>query len=238
MGVFDDHKLEQLDWMSQMTETIESYLNTVLSRLPDRVVVTYRDIIERGSSPYLSFSVRDVVSVYIQKAGEEYKLSWEEQNLLGDCFTFEIKGGPEIDLRKRSLSGEIALIKIKQTFSDEELQPLMGKKGYEAIGRASDYGNSEAPVERLNEILDLLGGCSEHMKNRSGKKKVIAIKDRLGQIFRNNEWRIRDMALSNKVGFWIKGYIVNGNLADLTNLCKLKVMTHNNMPIYSVKEEV
>ena len=84
----------------------------------------------------------------------------------------------------------------------------------------------------------ILGGCGEAMKNKSGKKKVTAIKERLIKIFETNEWRIRDMALANKVGFWIKGYISGGNLADLTNLCKLKVMTHNNMPIYSVKEEV
>jgi hypothetical protein len=86
-------------------------------------------------------------------------------------------------------------------------------------------------------MLDLLGGCNEDIKNRSAKKKLIAIKLRLTQIFKTNEWRIRDMALSNKVGFWIAGYISTGNLACLTNLCKLKVMTHNNMPIYSVKEE-
>lgn len=238
MGVFDDHKLEQLDWMSQMTETIESYLNLILAKLPERVVITAKDIISENNSSYMSLSISSIIDNDIHRLGKPFNLSWDEERLLQQCFTFECSGEPEIDLRHGTLSGEISLIKIKQTFSDEDLQPLMGRKALEIFGRASEYGNSDAPIERLNEILDILGGCGEAMKNRSGKKKAFAIKARLSLIFSTNEWRIRDMTLANKVGIWIKGYITNGNLADLTNLCKLKVMTHNNMPIYSVKEEV
>ena len=132
--------------------------------------------------------------------------------------------------------GEVCIVKTINTLSDEDLQPLMGRKGIEALGHVRDY-RSDAPLERLNEVLDILGNCQETMSNRSVRKKVIRIKERLSEIFKTNEWRIRDMGLANKVGFWIRGYIMNGNLADLTNFCKLKVMTHNNMPIYSVKEE-
>ena len=92
-------------------------------------------------------------------------------------------------------------------------------------------------IERINEILDTLGGCTEDMKNRSARKKLHRVKGRLEEIFRTNEWRVRDMNLANNVGYWIKAYIMNGTISDLVNLTKLKVMTHSNMPIYSIKEE-
>lgn len=240
MGVFDDHKLEKLDWMTAMTETIESHLNDLLSRLPDRTLVSPQAIIEASSSSYLSFSVRSAMHELNRQHQREinYYLSYEEERLLLECFEFQVTGEPELDLRTGTLTGgTIEVVKIKNAFSDEELQPIMGQRGLEELGRGRDYTGPDAPFERMNEILDILGGCQEALSSRSGKKKINAIRDRLKKIFTTNEWRIRDMALADKVGKWVKGYISEGNLADLTNLCKLKVMTHNNMPIYSVKEE-
>ena len=235
MGVFDDHKLEQLDWMTQMTETIESDLNGLLAKLPDRVLLTARDIIKSGNTSYMSLSVRDVVRQRAKTADPTFLLSWEEETILFECFEFQCIGETEIDLRTETLTGEIMLVKTVPTIADEALQRLMGRRGVEAIGRSRDYMNASA--ERLNEILDMLGGCEEALKSRSIKNKVNRIRSRLDQIFKTNEWRIRDMKLADKVGLWINGYVRTGNLADLTNFCKLKVMTHTNMPIYSVKEE-
>jgi len=236
MGVFDDHKLEQLDWMTQMTETIDSDLNAILARLPDRVVISAEDIIENSSSSYLSLSVRQVLQNILKKSGHKTTLAWEEERCLDKCFAFELVGDVELDLRCDRLSGKVTLVKVVQTLSDEELLPLMGRRGIDAVGRIRDYG-TDVSIERLNEILDILGNCSEDMKNRSAKKKLQRIKGRLEEIFKTNEWRIRDMALADKVGHWVRSYIVSGCLSDLVNLTKLKVMTHNNMPIYSVKEE-
>ena len=59
----------------------------------------------------------------------------------------------------------------------------------------------------------------------------------LDNIFKNNEWRIRDTSLANKMCTWIKLYAEDGNLAAFNNFCKLKVMTHNGGPIYSIEEQ-
>ena len=236
MGVFDDHKLGQLDWMTQMTETIDSDLNTLLSKLPDRTLVSAKEIIESGGSSHLSLSVRDILNKLISKADSNISLSWEESTCVHRCFTFELKGDVEVDLRTGILSGEIYLVKIVSTLSDEELIPMMGKRGLDAVGRLRDY-HGEVNIDRLNEVLDILGGCTEAMRTRSAKKKLQRVKTRLEEIFKTNEWRIRDMNLANKVGQWIRSYVISGTLSDLVNLTKLKVMTHSNMPIYSVKEE-
>jgi hypothetical protein len=236
MGVFDDHKLEQLDWMTQMTETIDSDLNSLLAKLPDRTHMTVKEIIESGGSSYMTLSVRDVVRKQIRRIDQQITLAWDEETILYKCFQFEVTGEPEIDLQSEVLTGGVAIVKVIQTLSDEDLQQLMGKRGIEALGRRRDYSNGVS-IERMNEILDMLGKCEEDMRNRSVKKKAERLKSRLREIFQTNEWRIRDMQLANKVGLWIRGYLRDGNLADLVNLTKLKVMTHNNMPIYSVKEE-
>jgi hypothetical protein len=238
MGVFDDHKLGQLDWMTQMTETIDSDLNALLAKLPDRTLISAKKIIESGGSSYLSLSVSTIVVEAISQIDKNLTLTWDEQASITGCFKFEIVGEPELDLKTGILSGgEIAMVKHVQTFSDEQLQPLMGKRGIDVLGRSRDYNSDNGQVERANEILDILGNCAGELKHRSFRRKISSIKNRLHQIFTTNEWRVRDMNLANKVGYWIKDYIERGTLSGLTNLYKLKVMTHNNMPIYSIKEE-
>jgi hypothetical protein len=235
MGVFSDNKFEQLDWMTQITETIESELNTLLAKLPDRLELDVARIRANADSHHFSLRVFDVVNTMLSNFPERRKLAWQEENLLCGCFKFEASPDLELDLEAGTLSGSLALVKIVPTFTDEELQPLMGLRG---IQKLSDLTrDKDRPIERVNEMLDILGSCEEAQKNKSYQKKIGRLINRLGEIFTTNEWRIRDTALANRVGVWIAEYINAGNLAALTNLCKLKVMTHSNMPIYSIEEE-
>ena len=234
MGVFDDKKFEQLDWMTQMTETIDSSLNELLARLPERTEIDSKTLLNQLGSSYLTLSISSVVRE-LTKNHIKSNLSYDEQQTIDNCFKFETDGEIELNAETQSVSGKIYLVKVVPTLADEDLQGMMGAKGIEAVGNLTR--NCALNFDRLNEILDILGNCAEAMRCKSGKKKVRAIQDRLRKVFSTNEWRIRDMDLSNKVGYWIWNYVQDGNLADLTNLCKLKVMTHNNMPIYSVEEE-
>jgi hypothetical protein len=242
MGVFDDTKLEQLDWMTQMTETIESDLNLVLAQFPDRYEIKAQDLIKGNAHSYMSFSVRNTLATIaysLTRNTAQRRLSWEEDKLMTKYFKLEVEGEPILDLTNETMyGGRIFLVKTVSTFSDEDLQPIMGLGGITELRRLVRNSSSQEHTERANEILDILGNSKDSAKSKSFRKKIDGIEDRLRTIFKTNEWRIRDMALADKVGLWISGYITNGNLADLTNLTKLKVMTHNNMPIYSVKEEV
>jgi hypothetical protein len=236
MGVFDDKKFERLDWMTQITETIESELNGLLARLPDRIEVDAKRVSENvGTWSHFSIEVGSVIRDFIRENSEF--LMWEEDRKLIECYKFE--GDPilEYNAETEELVGKLVLVKVVPTLSDEELQAMMGARGIDKIGDL-DMGDAENwNLERINEILDVLGDCEADKRNRSFRKKMRRIAARLEDIFKNNEWRIRDMELANRVGVWIANYIEHGNLAALTNLCKLKVMTHNNMPIYSMEEE-
>ena len=236
MGVFDDKKFEQLDWMTQMTETIDSDINELLARLPERIEVDADSLLTQLGSSYGSLTVSSVVRKFIEDRAVSSRLSWEEEQKIFKCFNFQLSEEVELNAETRTLTGTVTLVKVVQTLSDEELQPIMGAQGVETLGRLANRSDL-ADVSRSNEILDILGNCKEAMRTKSGRKKIRAIQSRLRDVFRTNEWRIRDMNLANKVSVWIADYIMHGNLAALTNLCKLKVMTHNNMPIYSVEEE-
>jgi hypothetical protein len=236
MGVFDDKKFEQLDWMTQITETIDSELNGLLARLPDKMVININDLTNTISSSYGSLHTDSVVRALLNKTPGGSELSWEEMKQIIECFKFETEGELELDFTKPNpLKGELFLVKKVSTLDDKDLQEMMGSKGLDEL--AQYFFDKDPPLDRMNEILDILGGSEAFMRNRSVKKKMYAIRHRMKNIFVTNEWRIRDMTLANKVCGWIRGYIHTGNLADLTNLCKIKVMTHSNMPIYSIEEE-
>ena len=239
MGVFDDKKFERLDWMTQITETIDSELSDILAELPDRVEYDAAKLAQNiHSHSYVSFSFSSdyVVPHLISDLPQYRALTWAEQSAIARCFKFEISPDLEFNLETKAMSGTMALVKIVHAFEDDELQRLMGAKGLAGF-RSRVIFNDEWPIERFNEILDILGSCDEDKKNRSQNKKTRRIEARLREIFSTNEWRIRDMTLADKVCDWAADYILSGNLAALTNLCKLKVMTHHNMPIYSVEEE-
>jgi hypothetical protein len=167
---------------------------------------------------------------------ERINLSYEEEKRLFDCFAFEGSKELSIDFENMTMTGELKLVKVTQTLEDEDLQKMMGIKGIESLAHRR-YDNDAATLTRANEILDIIDAPKETTRCRSIRKKVYGIRSRLTVIFKDNVWRIRDMELANKVGEWCRDYIEKGNLAALTNLCKLKVMTHNEMPIYSIEEE-
>jgi hypothetical protein len=190
------------------------------------------------SDSYSGMSIRAdaILKKFLKQLNLESKITWEDERALEKCF--KLSATPEliVDFNKKTVSGVISLIKVVHTFEDTELQKSLGSKGLEHL-RNARY-NEGASLSRMNEIMELLGGCEKDLRNRSHRKKMGRIQRRVSEILSTNEWRIRDSVLADKVSIWIASYISNGNLAALTNFCKLKVMTHSNMPIYSVKEEV
>lgn len=237
MGVFDDKKFEQLDWMSQITETIESEINGLLARLPDRFELDISYIRKYAAYTQFSISSDSVVQDLIRNQSVLTSLEYGEMSAMAKCFRLEMSPNFEINFETDVITGSLALVKVIPTLTDEELQPLMGMKGIEAVRRINYDTEDKTILGRMNEMLDVLGKSEDAILTRSFKKKSNQIILRLREIFSTNEWRIRDMQLANKIGKWIADYISTGNLAALTNFCKLKVMTHNNMPIYSVEEE-
>lgn len=236
MGIFDDKKFEQLDWMTQVTETIDSELNGLLARLPDEKTFNMKSLLSSLDNSYsLSISLSSIVRNLIDDLVANNNLNYDEMNTIISCFEFQGSPEVEIDLENMTMTGELKLVKIRQTVEDQDLQKLMGSKGLHDMNYAS--GLNEHMIGRANEILELLEVGKENMRGRGIRKKMYTMRQRLKTIFTTNEWRIRDMELANKLCNWCLDYVKTGNCAAMVNVCKLKVMTHNNMPIYSIEEE-
>lgn len=233
MGVFDDKKFEELDWISQATEPIDSELNEVLGAVPEEVVLDfnmYKEMV--GGSHGLDLSKDRFITHCINKFHGKY-LSWDQRAALRSCFEIQMDDEVILNFENQTLTGTIKLVKIQSTMDEKILEGMLGREGIAAIG--SMYFNGSG-ISRANEVMEILGKCEAGLKTRSERRKRGYIRHRLTELFKTNEWKIKDTELANKVGFWIKDYVVDGNLAAFSNFCRLKVMTHKDQPIYSMEE--
>lgn len=238
MGVFDDKRYEELDWISQATEPIESPLNTALSILPDEFDINISTLLTIADDyDRLDISKDNVINFLIKReinssTNKIPSLSWEERETLAKNFSLVVEGQPIINFVDNTITnGSISLIKEVNTIDEKTLGNLLGRNGLSAI-----RDTYHARPHLINEVLELLGNSDAGIRSRSFRKKKHFLLKRLADLMKNNEWNIKSSALADKVGIWIARYITDGDLSALSNFCRLKVMTHKGLPIYSMEE--
>lgn len=232
MGIFDDKKFDELDWISQATEPIDSELNIVLSKLPEEVEIDFPTLYSIIKSGHSSPSMTAIISYLLNKHVNAY-LSWEDRSTIAECFQFEYPEDTQIivDFENSFITPGLKLIKVKHTMDEQVLKDLLGRDSVNTVLRMSC-----GDLSRMNEVMEILGGLEKEIRSKSVRKKRVALRQRMIKLFKTNEWNIRDTELANKIGLWIKAYVEDGNLAAWSNFCKLKVMTHKGQPIYSMEE--
>lgn len=236
MGVFDDKKFEELDWISQATEPIDSQLNEVLGLIPEEITIDFKTYCAMLRDGYgMDLNTRAAIDYCVKTYCRHIAVSYDNLSYLREQFKFEGAAEVTIDFEKEIIIGELKLIKLSNTMDEKVLANLLGKEG---IYRVSSMNIPSAGLTRANDIMELLGKCEAGLKSRSERKKRQMIKERLVKLFKDNEWMIKDTELANKVGVWIYQYVADGNLAAYSNFCRLKVMTHKGQPIYSMQETV
>lgn len=238
MGVFDDKKFEELDWISQATEPIDSELNIILAAIPDVVNIDFDFFSNRAITYSFDMSIGSAVYRVASPISKIY-ISTAQMDALTKCFEFQFTS-PEVVIdfeQNKILGGEIKLVKILQTIDEKQLTNILGRDGIDLVQYNADFHKPQA-LSRVNEVMEILGKCDQGLKTRSYYKKKKILSQRLMILFKDNEWNIKDTELANKIGRWIKEYINDGTISSFGNLCKLKVMTHKGQPIYSMEEIV
>lgn len=236
MGVFDDKKFDELDWISQATEPIDSQLNEILGLIPEVIDLDFKTYCAMLRVDYgMNLNTRGAVDYCLRTYCKHINVSYDNIGYLRDLFKFEADGELILDFENETLSGNLRLVKLANTMDEKVLAGLLGKEG---IYRISSMNIPQQGLTRANDIMELLGKCDAGLKSRSERKKRHMIKERLVKLFKDNEWQIKDTELANKVGVWIYQYVCDGNLAAYSNFCRLKVMTHKGQPIYSMQETV
>lgn len=240
MSVFHDKKFEELDWVSQAIEPIESDLNKVISLIPDRVDIDYSRYLQLvGDNWDLSLSMTRIVRQLISTVECEISMTYDTLASIEKCFKLEIQGEPILDFTNKTITGgSLSLVKVNALLDEDQLKKILGRAGIEKFAFSSLYSSDKECLTRCNDVMQILGSCDSGLRSSSLRRKRVAIKDRLINLFKTNEWNIKDTTLADKVGFWIIEYVKDGNLAAYSNFCRLKVMTHRGQPIYSMEEVV
>lgn len=239
MSVLEDKRYDELDWISRAVEPIENNLNEALASIPDVMPLTFEDVCRCVERDGFRVATSSFLTLKIAPSVME-NLDTQDIVTLSECFKWITGSGNCINFEAQTLLSPILLVKIKASFDQKELEKLLGKKGVNIAHNAllNYHFNENSSVAPLIEIGDILGRCNNVHKLRSIRNKSIAVAQRFKEVMENNEWNIRNMRLADKVGTWIANYLATGNLADFTNICKIKVMTHKGLPIYSMEEEV
>lgn len=234
MGIFDDKKFDSLDWISQAVEPVETDLMGAFGQIPDVVEIDfelYQAMI--GDSWSMDLSIDHALRFLITKHAQR-TLSFKECEVLKGSLEFVINNGTEIDYETRTIRGDFRIVKKEQVVNEKDLLSLVGHEGIQHIENLR-YSNFN--ISRMNEVLEMVGKISDaEMRSRSHRAKVVTLRNRLRDIFNNDEWRIRTPELGRKIGVWIHQYVTSGNLAAWSNFCRLKLMTHNERAIYSIQE--
>ena len=226
MSFFNDDVYENLDWLSQATTPLVFSGNAMLSELPSRIDVSQDDI--RKALGGYGFHLESYITNML---GCDYDIPGNFYNMIKNCYRFVGEGDMTID-PAHNIYPTIHVEKVKQSFSEKEIIQFVKDK--------LRYINGQ-DIGRINEILDLIDyrpekGHQNIRNSRSVRKKIRCISSTLGDIFSSNKWEVRDADLMLSFVDWVNLYIEKGNLAALTNITKLKVMTHRKQPIYSIKE--
>jgi len=234
MPLFKDKVYEEMDDISKLIEPYQYSLNDDLAQFPDEVEIT-RDHMQTQ----YSFSVRDVVRSKAKEL-ELYNLVdkvWEVSESFFEFKIYDSEGEAaesiDYDFKNNKMNGRILLVKKKAYLGDDEIVGVIKKTIDDKF-----YGwNNTYDSKRINEIADLFNDNTVK-KQRSIRKKVRHLSRHLVALIDSRKIDIRDVGLASRFVDWILLYVKDGNLPALANITKLKIMTHNNRPIYSIDEKV
>jgi hypothetical protein len=235
MKLFEDEVYKEMDWLEAACQPVRDDLNDALALLDDEIDVEFHMLISWSGRPS-DVAVADVLYKSVRAKdieNDHFRTSYSMESFV-KCFEFQIEGTPTIDfINKKITNGNVKLVKVKDKFTEEEIEKRLATS---ALRIAEDIHYRNSSISHLNEMCELLG-LYEARKQRSKRCKTTAIREELTDVFKKNKWNIKDVGLSCRVATWLKLYIEGGNLAALSNFCKLKVMTHSGQPIYSISNE-
>lgn len=240
--MFKDKKYESMDDASKLFEPFEFKLNDELAKLPDRIELTPEVFLEHPNlwGNGFNMSCHDVV---VEKARSLSLGSiWRHIPLLSknNFFKFEVENlnkndKVELHATNGTLSHKVYVVKNKIAFDEHFLENHRKEQFNIKIDRAFSR-NRYMNKKRFNEIADIYG-ANEVKHERAFRRKLSLFIKHITNMMDDKTLDIRDWELCEKFNDWIIRYVKDGNLACLNNLTRIKIMTHEKRPIYSIEEK-
>jgi len=236
--MFADKVYEEMDDISKLVEPIESEVNNTLSQMPDEIEVTLDLMLAKYDDRYgwSHLSVREMIISKATELGLELLMTYGSYEQFYKFEVRDLEDGDEVifNFETNTMSHSVFLVKCKIGFTDQELEAQIKDAITRSIKqelRASKNVNKS----RLNELADLFG--SDAVKaDRSYRGKIIKFCMHLDTLIDDRKLDIRDLSLCRKFSKWVTLYVRDGNLAALNNVTRIKIMMHEQRPIYSIEE--
>lgn len=234
MDLYGQEQYEELDWITKAEAPLEYKSNVILNYFDEKTEIPHEFIMKEViSSSWSEFHLFSAIRYACQAKNITYHGEVSNHiHDIGSCFKLVLDGEPiELDVENDKITGgKVYLIKTKNYFEEEELLKQIKDAAYALLRRLEK--NS---VSRMNDILELLGD-QRGRKNKSMNIKMERVRVAYGDIVKDNKWNVKNGDILIHAAGWIKDYINTGNTASYANFCKLKVMTHGNVPIYKMEE--
>jgi hypothetical protein len=219
---FKDDKYEGMDFLTQAVRPLLWEPHEKFIQVPDEIEIEMDFLKETGRN--LSINM----TTFLKKVSKDYFGNSHDLYEVSKWFSIEVEKDTYIDLEKQEIIGSVKLVKKSTEISEQEILDYLAGQTF------MDYRRRvQGEAKRAREIMELLGTTPESKKNSYN-----TLKNQVKDIIRENKLKIYNGNLILKMASWIERYVLDEDLQALANFSKLKVMTHKNEPIYSMKEIV
>lgn len=241
MSFLKDSQWENMDWLNQAVMPYRFSLFEDLLKIPDTFEITFEDLLitSNNHTPISRVRLPEAINHYLRMNNLNAQSFSKYQNIVGLFVKLSTAPGTKVNLTHKKIIGKIEVYKMSDKISDDAIPEVLRHLLYEYLDSPlyfyEDETDPKAAVKRIQELMDIFE-CKEGQRVSSPKKKFRLLVGHLNNIVPKNTWNIRDIDLIAKMILWVKDYYVNGNKCALANLSKLKCMTYNQHPIYSMEE--
>ena len=227
MSFFEDKEYENLDWLNAAIEAYTFSLNEKISQLDE---LTELPLSMLGNNIQYGLEINTAIKSLFQ--AKDIEVSSRDIRCASLLFEFEAEQSTIVNFTTCEMSSPIFIRRKEAMFDDVKLPEVVYSYVYDEL---SCISKERADISRYNEVMDLIN-CTDYRNSKSANRKFTGLATRVKEIMNEDLWKIRNMDLFVDAARWMRRYIEDGNLGAITNLTKLKCMTHSKNPIYSMKE--
>ena len=235
--MFKDKVYEEMDDTEKLFEPFHYKANDLLAKIPDKIEINPADFFKSISWRGYNVFSGDILHTKLQELNIDTHDVNVNDLLYDKFFEFEVEGAldkkPSLNGSTWEMSHNIFLVKTKIGYTEQQLEKLREQRIVNGIrGRI----RNNMSKKRMNEVADIYG-ASKVKQERGWRAKTYEFAEHIKTLLQDKTLDIRDMELCTKFVHWIQAYVVHGNLAALNNLTRLKIITHEKRPIYSIEEK-
>jgi len=237
MSIFVDKKFDQMDWISQAVEPYEVHVNSVLSKLPNYIVVKPADIRSTGRGTSLQINKESVLNDALKQLNIDEKwpnLSWDERHLIYDSFAFDLIDSMEIDFRLSSTDIPIIkLNKIKFCLEEEQARQIIT-----GVINDSQHVPDRAKHGFVLELAKLFVSKSKidtKINDTSrGRYRIAVLISLIYSEYVIPSGRLRSDHVAIAFTKLIANYALHGQEHTLAEIMRIKMMMDNGQAIYTI----